>query len=364
MARVDEFNVPYPDFRPGERIESEKVDLNNKKIVDKVNEVITEINLADVRLDTHKESGDHDERYLLRTDGGNVLDVVAGMREEVTQIVKGSANAEVSQARVGQDNKTYTTLKERLDTEIRKKNTVFHGATTPTGASTSDLWFKPLASGQLQMHIYNGTAWIPQTYSAESLKGTLSGSTVALTDIDANNIVSNREAFFKQTLSSLNPHFTFEEYGVLIDKGMLTIGRNNSFKTIDKGVPGFEFPVIGNSPPFMSTNVIVSGVNYRTNSTNPENLNYYSVKHDARYFKVTATLSADNPIMGARLTIVNNGSIVLASQNHYEAAEKTYTLTLDMGEPTGEVVGFYIRLNSGADSSYAQCRLFRVWKEG
>lgn len=364
MANVDQFNIPYPDFRAGERIESEKIDLNNKKLVDKANEVIVEINNANERAVAHNESGDHDHRYLLKKEGGDVVATVESLKNEVKEIVLGSSDAEVSQARVGHNSKVYGTLKERIDTEVKSKNTVYHGAVAPSSGYLNDVWFKPLTDGQLQLHIYNGTAWVAQSYSAESLKGTLSGATVALTNIDANNIVSNREAFFKQVLSAINPNITLSETELLMDKGSGTVARSNSYKTIDKGVPGFEIQLPGSSPDFRSGNVTVEGKYYKTTSSTPEDVQFYSFKHDMRYFKVTVVLGAAQAAAGARVSLYNISNVQATGSNHYLESEATYTLTVDLGEPTGATTGYYLRLNSGGTYSAATMRILRVWKEG
>lgn len=44
MAKIDKFDVPYPDFKLGEMIDPEQFDANNNQLVDKTNEIIESMN--------------------------------------------------------------------------------------------------------------------------------------------------------------------------------------------------------------------------------------------------------------------------------------------------------------------------------
>lgn len=109
---------------------------------------------------------------------------------------------ELGDARAGLSESISTTVDGRLETVINRLNTVqlaadgktkiFRGTETPVNANEGDVWFKPIAEGGREMHIFNGAEWQLEEYSAGSLKGTINFANLNAINFIADNISGGR----------------------------------------------------------------------------------------------------------------------------------------------------------------------------
>lgn len=109
---------------------------------------------------------------------------------------------ELGDARAGLAESISTTVDGRLETVINRLNTVqlaadgktkiFRGTETPVNASDGDVWFKPIAEGGREMHIFDGAEWQLEEYSAGSLTGTINFANLNAINFIADNISGGR----------------------------------------------------------------------------------------------------------------------------------------------------------------------------
>ena len=70
------------------------------------------------------------------------------------------------------------------------KTKIYSGTDEPVASNVDDLWYKPVASGAVEMYRWNGVIWELKKTSADALAGTVDFATVQAINIDANSITT------------------------------------------------------------------------------------------------------------------------------------------------------------------------------
>ncbi|MED3623270.1 phage tail protein [Neobacillus thermocopriae] len=158
--------------------------------------------------------------------------------------------------------------------------------------------------------------------------------------------------------------------GLYIAKGAMTIERPDGYKVVNNGVLTHDFSLVYHNPPFRQSGISINGWWWTTTWPNPLNCDALMVKHDARYLKFIFALYTDNASVGARMSVTSYGGTLLGEVVTYNTDPNSgigkygETLTIDLGTPTGELIGLYININSGSSGTSAYGRCIGVWKEG
>ena len=87
---------------------------------------------------------------------------------------------------------------QTIETAANGKNRVFRGVEEPaTGMIKNDVWYKPVNDGEIEMYVFDGATWNKESYSADSL-----GGTVNFANINAINL--NLDALTTATITGAN----------------------------------------------------------------------------------------------------------------------------------------------------------------
>lgn len=155
-------------------------------------------------------------------------------------------------------------------------------------------------------------------------------------------------------------------------RGAMTVERPDGFKVINNGYSVFDVNIQEVEPAFHSpavTEVQKSYANWRaTKTTSSVDFNQYSFEHKARYLKVRYRVLAD-PGNTAHFEIWRGGEVVASSftaqSDEYSAGVLNgFTLTVDLGIPTGLAGTFQIRIRSTDNTKFAYAMVSRKWLEG
>ncbi|MGG4288378.1 prophage endopeptidase tail family protein [Priestia megaterium] len=150
--------------------------------------------------------------------------------------------------------------------------------------------------------------------------------------------------------------------------GAMTIERPDGYKVVNNGILNREFNIQGALPSFTSPGVTTQGYFFMTTSDQKQDVQYYSLKHEGRFLKVMFSALTQYSTVGTVVTVESVGSNgqVLASHTSYETSEdvgQNNVMSVDLGTPTGQAVGFYIRFRSLIDNREARVRIIRIWLE-
>lgn len=160
--------------------------------------------------------------------------------------------------------------------------------------------------------------------------------------------------------------------GLYIAKGAITIERPDGYKIVDNGMSVFDVNIQGAEPTFHSPGVSLVQRSYAqwlaTKSTQSVDFNQYSFEHKARYLKVRYRVLAD-PGNTAHFEIWKDGQIVASaytaqSDEYSDGVLNGFTLTVDLGVPTGQPGTFQIRIRSEDSTKNAYAMVSRKWLEG
>lgn len=155
-------------------------------------------------------------------------------------------------------------------------------------------------------------------------------------------------------------------------RGAMTIEREDGFKVIDNGYSVFDVNIQGVEPAFHSPGVTLVQKSYAqwlsTRSKASVDFNQYSFEHKARYLKLRYRVLAEAGTT-AHFEVWKDGVIVAAS---YTAQSDEYslgvingfTLSVDLGVPTGAMGNFQIRIRSEIEGKNAYAMVSRKWLEG
>ncbi|MBZ5203190.1 phage tail protein [Planomicrobium chinense] len=172
--------------------------------------------------------------------------------------------------------------------------------------------------------------------------------------------------------SDMTKYVKLSSAGLYIAKGAVTIERPDGFKIISNGMSAFDVNIQGAEPTFHSPGVTLVQRSYAqwlsTRSQQSVDFNQYSFEHKARYLKVRYRVLAD-PGNTAHFEIWRNGEIVASaytaqSDEYSPGTLDGYTLTVDLGVPTGQPGSFQIRIRSEVEGKSAYAMVSRKWLEG
>lgn len=182
----------------------------------------------------------------------------------------------------------------------------------------------------------------------------------------------NGEGLFAYNPADLTKFVRLNSNGLYIAKGAITIERPDGFKVIDNGMSVFDVNIQGVEPMFHTAAVTLHQGGYaqwlKTKTTVPVDFNQYSFEHKARYLKVRYRILAD-PGTTAHIEIWRNGEIAASaytaqSDEYSDGVLNGFTLTVDLGVPTGLPGTFQIRIRSTDNTKYAYAMVSRKWLEG
>src|SRR5690606_19674255 len=136
--------------------------------------------------------------------------------------------------------------------------------------------------------------------------------------------------------------FYANEEGRLTLKG-IDIVREDGFKVVNNGIIAFDFNIQGIEPPFLAYNmdIVKRGLGqwYVTESAGSADVNQYSFKHQGRYLKIFYRVLS-SPGNTAHFEVWRGGAVVASAYSaqtdeYSEGNLAGYTLTIDLGVPTG-----------------------------
>lgn len=200
--------------------------------------LVEEINLCDQVTVYYEKLDIRQKAKVIKT----VWDVSLDRYDE---LVIGKAKASLSQS-------ISTTVDGKLETVVTTLNTVriaadgktkiYSGIDEPVASNIDDLWYKPVASGAVEMYRWNGVIWELKKTSADALAGTVDFATVQAINIDANSITTGSlradivQAGFNgiaqgvsMTADGLKAVSEFGEYSI-VEKGGMSFFTNSGVK--------------------------------------------------------------------------------------------------------------------------------------
>jgi phage minor structural protein len=304
---------------------------------------------------------------------------LSNLRENATDdITRFSQTAKtVDRLMSGQERLTYSVLPEaiKLATEaIKSAQTELDFTNGLTGIDPDDPNFLTrFTSRGIGVSSDGGN-----TFPDAIVKGQINTALLAAGLIKTNNIqiVGEDNLFFWDgvALQAISPD-DFDKFvklnsdGLYIAKGAMSIERPDGFVVVNNGIQQNDFTIGGTYPTFTGNSVTVDGRYWSTTQDTPQDCHYFTFNHDARYLKVRVGLYAESETAGSRISIERSGE-VLAHRTTYDTDSQSdlavfgETLTVDLGAPTGDSIGIYVRLKTGVSGNKAYGRIIRIWKEG
>ena len=180
------------------------------------------------------------------------------------------------------------------------------------------------------------------------------------------------------TIGDANQNVKIDRDGVFVKNGLIRIEREDGFPIILGGRINLDLEIQPAEPPLTSPAVSLFsnayGVWWETSASgNPQNCQFYTYEHKARYLVVRAFLfveSGATAYFSLETGTYAAGNVrVLASTtstNTDPADEeaRAVELKVDLGTPTGNRRSFYARLKSSDPSKKVYARITRKWLEG
>ncbi|WP_342045911.1 phage tail protein [Bacillus sp. OTU530] len=159
--------------------------------------------------------------------------------------------------------------------------------------------------------------------------------------------------------------------GIDVHRGLIRVEREDGYATIIGGVIQHGFNIQASEPPFQTEGVEKIGQFYRVRTTNRDNIQRYTFKHDSRYLHVVANMKTTNGMLGtiAFDVLDSNDEIILSSTYLIETRwndDQGYRkeALIDLGVPTGELVAVYWRMYGANDVDYVYGSLRYIVQEG
>lgn len=183
----------------------------------------------------------------------------------------------------------------------------------------------------------------------------------------------NGEGLFAYDPTDMSKFVRLNSSGLYVAKGAITIERPDGYKTIDNGMSMFDVNIQGVEPMFHSPAVTLVQKSYaqwlstRTASASVD-FNQYSFRHESRYLKVRFRILA-SPGATAHFEIWRSGERVASAQTSVTnendpSVVNGSTLTVDLGNPTGNASTFQIRFRTSVANIDAYAMVTRKWLEG
>jgi phage minor structural protein len=160
--------------------------------------------------------------------------------------------------------------------------------------------------------------------------------------------------------------------GLDVHKGLVRVEREDGYAVIVGGTIQNGFNMQGAYPPFRTAGVSEVGPWVRTTSTSQfENIQSYTFKHDSRYLVAKIGMYTENGITGYMAfdldTSDGNGTSVTTLATVTRASTDqgwTTYVTMDLGVPTGNRKTLYVRLYGSNSASYVYGRILYISQEG
>nr|WP_141432412.1 phage tail protein [Bacillus sp. 03113] len=168
-----------------------------------------------------------------------------------------------------------------------------------------------------------------------------------------------------------NKYVKLNSDGLYIAKGAMIIERPDGYKVVNDGILQNAFGIQGSEPPFQTEGVEKDGQFYRVHTTNRDNIQRYTFKHDCRYLHVVVNMKTENGMLGTLVFDLTdeNDEIVVSSTYFTETrwdAEQGYRkeALIDLGTPTGNLRAIYWRMYGENSTDYGYGSVRYIGKEG
>jgi len=297
--------------------------------------LVEEINLCDQVTVYYEKLDIRQKAKVIKT----VWDVSLDRYDE---LVIGKAKASLSKS-------INTTVDGKLETVVTNLNSVriaadgktkiYSGVDVPTASNIDDLWYKPVASGAVEMYRWNGVIWELKKTSADALAGTVDFATVQAINIDANSITTG-----SLRADIVQAGFNGIAQGVsMTADGLKAVGPTGEFSIVENGGMSFHTSGGTNTGTIESAYKIADGQNgvgifiqegrffeiVRKNESTGLYETYMQIPVDENIVKMLKVLSVPQlNIIGTNQYLVNS----VGGGGAYIDSEK---VSLGIGTPSG-----------------------------
>ena len=259
------------------RAKAESYFINNRIGVPKVNLKIKYVDLAKT-LDYEATQAIEEvnvcdwvtiyfEEYGIKTNEKIIKTVWDDLLQQYDSIEVGEARASLAQS-------INTTVDGKLETVAVNLNTIrlaadgktkiYTGVAEPVASNINDLWYKPVASGAVEMYRWDGIIWALQKTSADALAGTVDFATVQAINIDANAISTGTLSGTNMWLNLITGIMQFANPTtgdiLVFDQGEIYYQNGTKVRRLRYSEEGFIFePGEGNTGTSLNTSLILRG---------------------------------------------------------------------------------------------------------
>ena len=259
------------------RAKAEAYIINNRIGVPKVNLKIKYVDLAKT-LDYEATQAIEEvnvcdwvtvyfEEYGIKTNEKIIKTVWDDLLQQYDSIEVGEARASLAQS-------INTTVDGKLETVAVSLNTIrlaadgktkiYTGVAEPIASNVNDLWYKPVASGAVEMYRWDGIIWALQKTSADTLAGTVDFATVQAINIDANAITTGTLSGTNMWLNLITGKMQFMNpiTGdiLVLDQGEIYYQNGTKVRHLKYSEEGFILePGEGNTGTSLNTSLIMRG---------------------------------------------------------------------------------------------------------
>lgn len=175
---------------------------------------------------------------------------------------------------------------------------------------------------------------------------------------------NNRDGTYYRIGELDNGDFVIRSYNNGVTKDIMTSTKEGFAR-----FPGGQTNVDAHDPPYTSDKVTeAKRWRYTNERVEKQNFNFYTVRHEGRYLKLLLAHYIDSAPAGTQghlfvdLFDGNDTTIFTTSfTNNNSQANTPATYTIDLGQPTGNVLSFYLRFRSGNASYNVYLRKLRIW---
>lgn len=398
-------------YFPASRIWLEN-DPNFVNIKDKFSDVDTLINTQKVRVDNLISTNPQPSEVVdMRIDKNGIVYNVAKDRIDAEQLKIDNLVTEFNATLIDINNKSYSSLKERLDDEQVIIQEVTDALTDVNNNSFAtlkdrfdsvegrvssleenitslqgDLTLKLDASSYTGENIVSKIELTPSNILISADKINLNGA-IGINALDqstqdiVNNAISKSSINLTGSLptalmldtngitaytSDTTKYARLNASGLYVKGGAITIERPDGFQLINNGNASFDFNVMAHEPPYHASGVSVSANYYQTNNTASQNwVNFYTFKHVARYLNFGLSIACDPGTSYQAYIVDYNNSTLWWTQASHTLQENFYIqATVDLGIPTGSMRNVYLGLSVNDGSKSAFIRILSKWLEG
>ncbi len=151
-----------------------------------------------------------------------------------------------------------------------------------------------------------------------------------------------------------------------ISGGALRLRREDGYTVIQDGILRYQFSLSAHQPFLMGDEVRQVQYGFETSSHQLQNAQYYAFRHEGRYLCVFLGLTTSDPRYEATVEVVKQGTQETLAAYKTTATEDTVgqLLRVDLGHPTGNETGIYVRFRSGYTGNKVYVRVIRTYLEG